>query len=281
VVPPNDGMKLPTPRVARQRSVVAAASCSPFGEQPAPQLILRVRPTLAPADYSRCPRCRQCCAAGIPGVHVVRSPDGCSGFERRPFGVKAVLRDLEGGIPSARNAGMTRLVARPLHGRAQDRTQEAHRSFAAVLGGLATAAVTLTCSSPAGPTSYCHSINATTMNGTTGATESITCPTGATQFCDVVPILATNSSQAEAAGNVCFGRGCSNSLPCGGGGAGWFGLHDVANPPVPNACFTYIGGIAGDFGCSTPGARFTAGSIVAGAGDKTGCPTIPPSRWAP
>jgi hypothetical protein len=160
------------------------------------------------------------------------------------------------------------------------------RSFAAVLGGLAIAAVALTCSSPTRPTSttYCHSINATTMNPMTFATEQIACPTGGKQVCDVVPILATSSSQAEAACNACFGGACSNSLPCGGGGAGWYGAHEVPTPGLPvisNGCFTYVGGVAGNFGCNTPGARFTAGSIVAGAGDKTGCSTIPPSRWAP
>jgi hypothetical protein len=166
--------------------------------------------------------------------------------------------------------------------RVMKKLERHERSLVAILGGLAIA-VALACSSPTQPR-YCHSINATTMNSMTFATERIACPTGATEFCDSVPISATSSSQAEAACNACFNGGCSDSLPCGGGAAGWYSAHDVATPAEPfisNGCFAYHAGVSGDFHCTTPEVRYTAGSIVAGAGDRTGCPTIPPSRWAP
>jgi hypothetical protein len=143
----------------------------------------------------------------------------------------------------------------------------------------------VSCSSPEQPNTitYCHSINATTKEAATGATIPITCPTAAKEFCDSVPIVATSSVQAEAACNACFGGACSNDLPCGGPGAGWYGAHAVPTPGVPisEGCFAYVGGVSGNFSCSVVGAPFPAGSIVAGAGPDTGCPTVPPSRWAP
>ena len=68
-------------------------------------------------------------------------------------------------------------------------------------GGPVTAQTTVT-------VQYCHAI---TRNG--GA-----CPTGATQFCESVPIDATSSNHAQDACNTCFGAGsCVNSVAQFGG----------------------------------------------------------------
>jgi hypothetical protein len=91
-------------------------------------------------------------------------------------------------------------------------------------GGPVTAQATVT-------VQYCHSIS---LAGPGGAAQ---CPTGTHKFCDSVPIVATSSSQSEAACNACFGanvcvawNGCSQTgwqdtsfntayLYSGGGGA--------------------------------------------------------------
>jgi hypothetical protein len=57
-------------------------------------------------------------------------------------------------------------------------------------GGTATATATITCHAVSNPSQ----------------TSSV-CPTAATQFCEVVAITATSSSQAEDACNVCNGPG--------------------------------------------------------------------------
>jgi hypothetical protein len=53
---------------------------------------------------------------------------------------------------------------------------------------------------------YCHSIVAYGPGAGAG-----TCPSGATQFCDTVPIVGTGSAQAQAACNSCFGGACTAS----------------------------------------------------------------------
>jgi hypothetical protein len=55
-------------------------------------------------------------------------------------------------------------------------------------------------------TSFCHPITAADASGPAA------CPTGATEYCDVVPIVGTSKSQAHGACDACYGAGtCVNS----------------------------------------------------------------------
>jgi hypothetical protein len=103
------------------------------------------------------------------------------------------------------------------------------------------------CSTPT-PT-YCHAI---TANGG--------CPSGATQYCDSVPIVATSSAQAQAACNACFGGGCVLL------GTFWEGVL----PPSFNADFYFSGTSCG------VGSLFNAGDI-----SNSGCGLFYLGRWAP
>jgi hypothetical protein len=107
------------------------------------------------------------------------------------------------------------------------------------------------------PAQFCHSIVAAS-NGTCSAT-AVTCPTGATQFCEAVPIVATNSSHALDACTACFGPGkCLSSPPAIVGGT------------PQNAYF---------FGA---GSCFCGGSTpvpLAGDNTSTSCGIV--GRWAP
>jgi len=58
---------------------------------------------------------------------------------------------------------------------------------------------------PGPPPRFCHSIHA--FIGAPGPSIPTTCPSGATQFCDTTPIVATSSAQAQLACDTCLGLG--------------------------------------------------------------------------
>jgi hypothetical protein len=128
--------------------------------------------------------------------------------------------------------------------------------------------------SPATPTptpapTYCHSIVAALIVLGEPGSSAIMCPTGATQFCDTVPIVATSSAQAHAACDACYGPGaCVNDTTVGMWGVGGSILTTV---------FVYQPGF---FGCATVAS--TGHFALAGEIDDAAvCPLVPPSRWAP
>jgi hypothetical protein len=90
-------------------------------------------------------------------------------------------------------AGVYQLTATVHDRRLADRGS-ATQSYTVIVPGPAQTESTAT----PGP-SFCHSINLAT-----GAA----CPTGATQFCDTVPIVATSSAQARLACEACTGVTC-------------------------------------------------------------------------
>jgi hypothetical protein len=118
--------------------------------------------------------------------------------------------------------------------------------------------------------SYCHSIVGASSGG--GGIPAGTCPTGATQFCDTVPIVATNSAQAHAACDACYGAGvCGNGNFGASGGGEWAGVANAAFiylPTTPNALFCPLTGVS-------------YGPLAGEIDDNAGCPLVPPSRWAP
>jgi hypothetical protein len=93
---------------------------------------------------------------------------------------------------------------------------------------------------------FCHSIN----DGINGA-----CPTGATSFCEPVPIVATNQSQAADACQACGGGGCGNA-------PAYF-----VEYPNGNSGFQYLSG-------GVCAGKSTAGSII-----DPSCKIY--GRWAP
>lgn len=107
-------------------------------------------------------------------------------------------------------------------------------------GGKAICTVTVDASAKVGaefdkacptPTpTYCHSITAVDEDFV-GNIYTFTCPSGATQFCDSVPIVATNATQAKAACEACNGSACGDAAGLGLGGHSWNGRL----PGVPNA----------------------------------------------
>jgi hypothetical protein len=110
--------------------------------------------------------------------------------------------------------------------------------------------------SPSAPT-YCHSVTATTWVPYNGVPTA--CPTGATSWCDTVPIGPSNHRQAQKACEACFGAG-----QCMDGGSVWVSTS---------------GAVAGMYWSS----RGMCGTI--GAGDITNttvnCGVAAPGRWAP
>ena len=84
---------------------------------------------------------------------------------------------------------------------------------------------------PAAPL-FCHSINAAAGNFTAAP-----CPSGATQFCDSVPIVATSSDQALLACTTCSGGACLPILGSNTVGSAWVGANTVFQytvDPLPN-----------------------------------------------
>src|SRR5437899_2411412 len=85
------------------------------------------------------------------------------------------------------------------------------------------------CWNPFSSDPLCHSINAVNSGG-----FAVSCPTGATEFCAVAPIVATSSREAHGACDACFGGGaCALSFACGAGDVtSWEGvLDDFYRPP--------------------------------------------------
>jgi hypothetical protein len=122
---------------------------------------------------------------------------------------------------------------------------------------------------------YCHSIVEVELEPW-DKIDSITCPSGAKQFCDTVPIVATNSVQAKAACQTCNGWACGDAVAVGMGGHAWYGLV----PGVPNAergaLFVYSSPpfVAS---CISPWTyALHPGDIL----DVSSCPSSPLSRWA-
>jgi hypothetical protein len=64
------------------------------------------------------------------------------------------------------------------------------------------------------PPRFCHPIHA--FSGPRGSETRATCPSGATEFCDAVPIVATSSAQARLACDTCLGLRCDNGIFGGG-----------------------------------------------------------------
>jgi hypothetical protein len=103
---------------------------------------------------------------------------------------------------------------------------------------------------------HCHAITA----------DGQPCPTGATQFCEALPINATSSPQALDACRACFGAANCTQATFVGGAQAWNG----SVPAVNDTFFTYSSG-SGPGACGhTP----LAGEINSGAGCLV-------SRWAP
>jgi hypothetical protein len=107
---------------------------------------------------------------------------------------------------------------------------------------------------PGPPPRFCHSIHA--FIGLPGPSIPTACPSGATEFCDTVPIVATSSAQAQRACDTCLGLRCNR----GNWGVDlWWWPHTVG-----------INGYAlFQFGPSSSG---PAGTITGGT---------PTGRWAP
>jgi hypothetical protein len=121
------------------------------------------------------------------------------------------------------------------------------------------------CWNPFSADPLCHSINAVNSGG-----FAVACPTGATQFCAVTPIVATSSREAHGACDACFGAGaCSLSFACGAGdvtsceGA----LNDFYRPPSYTE-FQFISS-----------KLVSAGTISSGRLADPAC--RPRGRWAP
>jgi len=122
---------------------------------------------------------------------------------------------------------------------------------------------------PAAPL-FCHSIIAIAYVGNIGTAAP--CPSGATQFCDSVPIVATSSAQALLACTTCTGPGgacvpfSSNTV-----GDSWLGLTGSflpsPDPPDTATVFQYTVDPIPNYGPKTPG------TISNGAGAF--------GRWAP
>lgn len=144
--------------------------------------------------------------------------------------------------------------------------------------GIGTVSCTGTHSvSPTATTTY--TLTATGSGGTTTATAMVTvqychgivdldagastpCPSGATQFCESVPLVGTSSSQAHDACDACFGAGqCSAQST-----QGW-------RSPNRTTDFMYTSGSNGSLpGCAS--STWSPGDIL----DGVACPL---SRWAP
>ena len=120
---------------------------------------------------------------------------------------------------------------------------------------------------------FCHSINAV-LNGT-----AVPCPTGATQFCDSVPIVATSSAQALLACTTCSGGARGDDLRRPGAcvpfldtypgiesaGDGWYGNMGAA---LDDTLFQYAADPFPGNGNKTPGDISHGGEGALG-------------RWAP
>lgn len=96
-------------------------------------------------------------------------------------------------------AGSYPLVA-TIHNRRQVDRGEVSQAFRVVVEGPAAAP-------DPGPPPFCQPIHA--HLGVIGSPTIEPCPTGATQFCDTVPIVATSSVQAQLACQACRGP-----IPC-------------------------------------------------------------------
>jgi hypothetical protein len=136
-----------------------------------------------------------------------------------------------------------------------------------VLGVLVAVGLSLVrCENPPSSVADCHDIRAVNSGG-----FAASCPTGATQFCADIPIVATSPSQARGACDACFGPlACSLSLACGGGpdATSWEG--PLIEPQRPTSYTVY------QFASSGPVA---AGEISSGRGSDPAC--RPNGRWAP
>ena len=108
---------------------------------------------------------------------------------------------------------------------------------------------------PPSPPPLCHSITATLPETNTAAA----CPTSATQFCSVTPLVATNADQAKAACEACYGVGRCTA-DCGSTRSCWAGASR--------------GTLTGFSFASIPTCSITAGSI----GDTCAASTL---RWSP
>jgi hypothetical protein len=87
------------------------------------------------------------------------------------------------------------------------------------------------------PVQYCHAITA----------KSGACPTGATEFCQDVPIQATSSAHALHACETCFGEGaCTQEHACGGGGWGDAGNTTILRFTNATCCSALAGEIVSD-----------------------------------
>jgi hypothetical protein len=94
---------------------------------------------------------------------------------------------------------------------------------------LAVVLALIGCWNPFSSDPPCHSINAVNSGG-----FAVACPTGATRFCAVTPIVATSSREAHGACDACFGAGaCSLSFACGTPDvASWEGvINEFYRPP--------------------------------------------------
>jgi hypothetical protein len=139
-------------------------------------------------------------------------------------------------------------------------------------GVIPTAATTytLTATGPGGTTSQmvtidCHAV------ANPAPDAGAACPTGATLFCESVPIVATDSTQAQDACNVCNGP-ASCTLDAAdvvslGGASAWV-------PPAADRPAYYVFLSAAVPACTNPTPTAPA------AGDISGS-VCPAPRWAP
>jgi hypothetical protein len=94
------------------------------------------------------------------------------------------------------------------------------RSPATAPGACSTFTVSTSAAAPPSTTSssplYCHAVSAVVWDGGTLTDIAQACPSGATQFCDSAPIIATSSAQAKLACEACAGAPCVDFA-----GIGW------------------------------------------------------------
>ncbi len=131
---------------------------------------------------------------------------------------------------------------------------------------LAVVLALVQCWNPFSSDPLCHSINAVNSGG-----FAVACPTGATQFCAVTPIVATSSREAHGACDACFGPGtCALSFACGTGDVtSWEGAltADFYRPPSYTE-YQFI-----------TSRLVPAGDISSGQLADPAC--LPRGRWAP
>lgn len=131
---------------------------------------------------------------------------------------------------------------------------------------LAVVLALVRCWNPFSSDLLCHSINAVNSGG-----FAVACPTGATRFCAVTPIVATSSSEAHGACDACFGPGaCSLSIACGTGpdAASWEGALTELHRPTSYTEYQFV-----------TSRLVAAGDISSGWLADPAC--LPQGKWAP